>query len=249
MGKRRRSKIDTPAFLYGKNSVMERLRAEPGSIKRIYLENGFDASGMIEAIESARIPVKRLSEKELYRIKRADRIQGIIAEADAFKYTPLEQFFKEPGRLSLICLDNLNDPHNLGSIIRIAACFGGFGIVIPRHASCGVNDTVIHVASGGENFVPVSMAANLPEAMRKAKKAGYWITGAVVEEGEDIDRVQFPEPVCLVLGSEGKGIRHGVKKEIDLKVSLPMKGAALSFNVAMAAAIFCHEIAKLKKKR
>jgi len=71
----------------------------------------------------------------------------------------------------------------------------------------------------------------------------------VVEEGEDIDRVQFPEPVCLVLGSEGKGIRHGVKKEIDLKVSLPMKGAALSFNVAMAAAIFCHEIAKLKKKR
>ena len=85
-------------------------------------------------------------------------------------------------------------------------------------------------------------------ALLKAKKAGYWIVGTVVEEGEDINRVKLPFPLCLVLGSEGKGIRHGIKKHLDMRVSLPMKGAALSFNVAMACAIFCHEISKQRSE-
>jgi 23S rRNA (guanosine2251-2'-O)-methyltransferase len=194
------------------------------------------------------ITSKRVTERELTRQKHADRLQGIVAEVDRFTYTNFDELLSRPKdeNLSFICLDKINDPHNLGSIIRIAAVLGGFTVVIPSHSSCEVNDTVMHVASGGENFVPVSMVNNLSTALIKAKKAGYWIVGTVVEGGQDISNTSLPFPICIVMGSEGKGIRHGIKKQLEVKVSLPMKGAKLSLNVAMASAIFCHEIAKQK---
>ncbi len=237
-------------YLYGKNSVLERLKANPKSIKRIFLEEGFDTQDILRIIESKKIPVKRVSEKELKRIKRADRLQGIVAEVDSFRYTGFEELLHK-GRnnnLSFIFLDSINDPHNLGAIIRVLACLGGFNVVIARHSSCEVNDTVMHVSSGGENFVPVSMVTNMSDALIKAKKAGYWVAGTVVENGTEIEKANLPFPICLVLGSEGKGIRHGINKQLDLKLTLPMKGAKLSFNVAMACAIFCHEIAKRRSE-
>ena len=192
---------------------------------------------------------ERVSEKELTKIKRADRLQGIVAKVEDFKYTPFDKLLQSAVKdgLSLVVLDNINDPHNMGSVMRIAACFGGFALVIPKHDSCEVNDTVMHVASGGENFVPVSMVTNTLTGLLKAKEKGFWVVGTVVEEGEDINSFSLPFPLCLVLGSEGKGIRHGIKKHLDMKVNLPMRGAKLSFNVAMASAIFCHEIVKQKK--
>lgn len=229
-------------YLYGKNSVLERLKVNPASIKRIYLQENFNAPHIMEIIKAKNIPFKYVSERELKRIKNADRLQGIVAESERFRYMPFKELLSR--RLSFIFLDGINDPHNLGSIIRIAACFGGFGLVIPRHGACEVNETAIHVASGGENFVPISMVTNLSTTLREAKRRGYWAVGAVVEGGEDISNVSFPFPLCLVLGSEGKGIRYGLQKQLDLKVTLPMRGAQLSFNVAMAFAIFAYEIAR-----
>ncbi len=238
-------------FLYGKNSVLERLKANSKSIRKIFVQENFNAPDIIKIIKSANIPHKRVTERELTRIKRADRLQGIIAEVNKFTYTPFEELLyrSEGKRLSLIFLDSINDPHNLGSIIRIVACFGGFAIVIPKHSACEVNETVLHVASGGENFIPVSMVNHLSTALMEAKKAGYWAVGAIVEGGEDINNVSLPFPLCLVLGAEGKGIRYGIQKQLDLKVSLPMGGAPLSFNVAMACAIFAHEIAKRRNEK
>ncbi|RJR18844.1 MAG: 23S rRNA (guanosine(2251)-2'-O)-methyltransferase RlmB [Nitrospiraceae bacterium] len=237
-------------YLYGKNSVNERLKADPGSIRQVYLQDNFNAPHITGLIRAAKVPVKMVSENDLMRIKRADRLQGIVAEVYKYKYTQLEELLDGAGekRPSLIFLDNLNDPHNLGSIIRIAACFGGLGLVIPEHSSVEVNETVIHVASGGENFVPVSQVTNLTSALLNAKKAGYWAVGTVVEEGENLNSVSLPFPLALVLGSEGKGLRYGIQKHLDMKVTLPMKGAQLSLNVAMACAIFCHEIAKQRKQ-
>lgn len=233
-------------FLYGKNSVLERLKANPESIRRIFVQKNFNAPHIMEIIKSANIPFKYVTEKELVRIKRADRLQGIVAETDKFAYTPFKELLNRSADkiLSLIFLDSINDPHNLGSIIRITACFGGFAIVITKHSSCEVNETVIHVASGGENFISVSMVTNLSTALQEAKKAGYWAVGAVVDGGEDINKASLPFPLCLVLGAEGKGIRYGIQKHLDMKATLPMRGAELSFNVAMACAIFAHEIAR-----
>ncbi|UCH44461.1 MAG: 23S rRNA (guanosine(2251)-2'-O)-methyltransferase RlmB [Nitrospiraceae bacterium] len=236
-------------YLYGKNSVLERLKANPGSIRQVYVQDNFRAPDILKAIRSAKIPLKTVSEKDLLRIKRADRLQGIIAEAEKYRYIPFEELLKNDiDKKPLIFLDGLNDPHNLGSIIRIAACFGGFAIVIPEHSSCEVNETVIHVASGGENFVPVAQVTNLSAALLKAKKAGYWAVGTVIDGGQDINSVSLPFPLCLVLGAEGKGIRYGIEKHLDMKISLPMEGAQLSFNVAMACAIFSYEIIKQREK-
>lgn len=233
-------------YLYGKNSVIERLKADPESIRQVFVQDNFNAPDLIALIRERNIPVKTLSEKDLIRVKRADRVQGIVAETVMYHYRPFDEILERgiEKNTSLIFLDSLNDPHNLGSIIRIAACFDGFAIVIPEHGSCEVNETVIHVASGGENYVPVSQVTNLSAALIKAKKAGYWAVGTVVEQGEDINKTSLPFPLCLVLGAEGKGIRYGIQKHLDLKITLPMRGAQLSFNVAMACAIFAHEIAK-----
>jgi len=233
-------------YLYGKNPVLERLKANPQSIRKIFLQDNFKDPGVEKVIKTAMVPVNRVSENELLRIKRADRLQGIVAEADEFHYSPFENLLRLPEdkRPTFIFLDSINDPHNLGSIMRIAACFGGFAIVIPQHASCEVNETVLHVASGGENYVPVSLVTNLVTTLLQAKKAGYWAVGTVVEGGEDINKVSLPFPLCLVLGSEGSGIRYGLQKHLDMKITLPMKGAQLSFNVAMSCAIFAYEIAK-----
>ncbi|MBN1353373.1 MAG: 23S rRNA (guanosine(2251)-2'-O)-methyltransferase RlmB [Candidatus Omnitrophica bacterium] len=235
-------------YLYGKNSVFERLKAEPGSVRAIFFEENFSDERITHLAKQARIPTKWLKARDLAKIKRADRLQGIVAEVKAFLYIPFKKLLQCAAKngYSLICLDSLNDPHNLGSIIRIAACFGGFAVVVPEHGSCEVTDTVMHVASGGENFVPVSRVTNMTTSLLRAKEAGYWIAGAVVSGGEDITKVSLPSPLCLVLGSEGKGIRHGLVKHLDLKITLPMKGAPLSLNVAMASAVLCYEILRQK---
>lgn len=236
-------------LLYGVNSVSQRLEDNPKSIIKIFLEEGFDDSYVIDRIRKLKVQAITLRKNEFSRIKRADGLQGIIAEVDKFTYTPLKELISRPKekQLSFIILDSISDPQNFGSIIRTAACFGGFAVIIPKHQACEVNETVLHVASGGENFVPVSMVTNISTALIEIKKAGYWAAGAVVEGGEDLNSAKLPFPICLLLGSEGKGIRQGLLNKIDLKLTLPMKGAALSFNVAVSCAIFCNEIARQRE--
>ncbi|HOX54665.1 MAG: 23S rRNA (guanosine(2251)-2'-O)-methyltransferase RlmB [Candidatus Omnitrophica bacterium] len=237
-------------FLYGKNSVFERIKNKPESIRRIMLEENFDDLKILEAIKSSKLPFDRVAENKLLRIKRADRLQGIIAEVDEFKYVDFGDLLSEAkgNNKTLIFLDSLNDPHNLGTIMRTLACFGGFAIIIPKHESCEINETVLHVASGGENFIPVSLVTNLSTALIEAKKEGFWAVGAVVEGGSDIYKTDLVFPMCLVLGSEGKGIRPGLEKQLELKLKIPMAGASLSFNVAMAATIFAYEINRQRKR-
>jgi len=233
-------------FLYGKNSIIERLKVNPKSIKEIRLQDNFKDQDVILQIKKNNIPARFVTVKDLEKIKRADRLQGIVAKVDDFKYTPFENILKE--KLTIIAIDSLNDPHNLGSIIRIAACFGKLAVVIPEHGSCEANETVIHVASGGENYVKIACVGNMTQFFLKAKEQGYWIAGTVVEGGESLYKFSFPSPLCLVLGSEGEGIRPGLKNHLDFKITLPMQGANLSFNVAMACAIFSYEIERQKLK-
>lgn len=235
-------------LLFGKNSVFERLKTNPNTIKNILMREDFDDPVIMGVVRTKNIPFKRVTDKELLKLKHTERLQGIIAQTEEFKYLSfdgLREKFNEK-RLSFILLDGVTDPQNLGAIIRIAACFGGFAVAIPERDSCEVNETVLNVASGGENYVPICRVNNLSNALIHAKKAGYWIAGTVVDGGEDLNKISFPFPLCLVLGSEGKGIHHGVEKQLELKATLPMKGAELSFNVAMASAIFCYEITRQK---
>jgi 23S rRNA (guanosine2251-2'-O)-methyltransferase len=244
MGKYVNSK-DT-MFLYGKNPVIERLKADPASVRKVLLKGGFNDGKVLDLVKSTGVKAEHVPEKEFMKLKRADRVQGVIGIVDKFKYTDFDGILSraEKNALTLVFLDNLSDPQNLGVIIRSAACFGGFAVVIPEHKSCDVTEAVLHVASGGENYVPVCKVTNLLPALLKAKDKGYWSVGTVTEGGEKIAGHKFTTPAVVVIGSEGKGIRPGLMKHIDFKVTLPMAGAGLSFNAAIAAAIFCYEITK-----
>jgi len=233
--------------LYGRNSVYERLKVNPKSIKIVFLRDNIELPHIEKLARKNHIPVERVSPRQLGKMKHAKDLQGVVAKVDNFNYISFDDLLgrSKEKQLSLIFLDRLHDPQNLGVIIRTAACFGGFAIVIPRFNACEVTEAVLHVASGGENFVPVAMVSNIVSAMIKAKKAGYWIMGGILsDEAQYINEVSVPFPVGLVLGSEGEGVRPGVEKQLDIKVRIPMKGAKLSLNVAMASAIFCHEISK-----
>jgi 23S rRNA (guanosine2251-2'-O)-methyltransferase len=234
-------------LLYGKNSVLERLRANPQTIRKVFLAEKFNEPGFLNLIEEHAVEVERLPAAEMAKKRPAKDLQGIFAKIDKFQYADFEDLLEraESEKATLVFLDRVNDPHNLGVIIRTTACFGGFAVVIPEFEACDVNETVLHVASGGDNYTPVSRVTNISKAISRAKDAGYWIVGAVIDEdAADINKISLPFPLGLVLGSEGSGIRPGIRKHLDSKARIPMKGAHLSLNVNVACAILCHEICK-----
>lgn len=237
-------------LLYGKNSVLERLKANPASVKKVFLQDNANIPETEKLIRANKIPLEHVPSGKLSVIKPAKDLQGIVARVDKFEYATFGDLLNQADdkKPTLVFLDRINDPQNLGSIIRILACFGGFSAVIPRFEACEVTEAVLHVASGGENYVPVSKVPNLSNAIIAAKREGYWIAGAALgADAENINKVSFPFPLGIVLGSEGKGIRHGILKRLDIRARIPMEGAGLSFNVSIACAIFCHEISRSRK--
>jgi len=238
--------------LFGKNPVIERIKSNPKSIRKICVQEGCsDASYIRKKAKKWSIPVYQVPRSKMLKIARSQNTQGVLAEIDDFSYTPFEDLVDIglKKNVSLVFLDELNDPQNLGSIIRSLACLGGFAVVLPKHHSVEVTEAVLRVASGGDNYVMVSKVPNLASAIKKAKESGYWIAGTVVDGGEDLMESSLPFPLSLVIGSEHKGIRDVILKNIDIKLTLPMKQARLSFNAAQATTIFCYEIKKQKNKK
>lgn len=238
-------------YLYGRNSVMERIKAQPASVRRVYLKEGLSVPDLEKLIGQRKIACEQLPAASLDKMRPQKDLQGVVARVDLFRYPEPDELISRAidEQRSLIFLDRVNDPHNLGVIIRLAACFGRFSIVIPSREACQVNETVLHVASGGENYVPIASVNNLAPILDNAKQAGFWVAGAVVGDGaEDIATVSFPFPLALVLGSEGGGIRKGLQKRFDIRVGIPMAGVPLSLNVGTACAIFLHEISKQVSK-
>jgi 23S rRNA (guanosine2251-2'-O)-methyltransferase len=234
-------------YLYGRNSVAERIKAAPASIRSVHVREGLSLPDIEKAAKRTGIPVERLSAGDLDKKRPQKDLQGVIAQVDLYRYVPAEELLNDAlqSNRTVIFLDRVSDPHNLGVIIRLTACFGGFSIVIPSREACQVNETVLHVASGGENYVPLASVNNLAPVIDDAKQMGFWIAGAMVDEqAEDITTLSLPFPLGLVMGSEGGGIRKGLQKRLDIRAYIPMRGAPLSFNVNVATGIFCHEIAK-----
>jgi 23S rRNA (guanosine2251-2'-O)-methyltransferase len=232
--------------LYGKRPVAERLRAAPKTVRTLVIRQETDAAEIVKAAKAAGITFQSVSREEFSRLSPDAHTQGVLAEVEDFRYAAIEDLLKQPEpRPTLILLDRVTDPQNLGAILRTLACFGRFAVVIPKHDSAEVNETVLRVACGGENYVPVARVTNLGPASETAKKAGYWIAGASPSGGgSPLHTSDWPEPLAVVLGSEGGGIRPGLEKHLDLTLTLPMPGAALSFNVATAAALIGYEITR-----
>jgi 23S rRNA (guanosine2251-2'-O)-methyltransferase len=185
-------------YLYGRNSVIERIKTHPDSVRRVSLREGLSIPELEELIQVKGIPSERLPSTALDKMRPQKDLQGVVARVDLYRYTEPDELIAEAVRdhRTLIFLDRVTDPHNLGVIIRLSACFGKFSVIIPSREACNVNETVLHVASGGENYVPIASVNNLAPILDDAKKEGFWVVGAVVgDEAEDITAVSFPLPL------------------------------------------------------
>jgi 23S rRNA (guanosine2251-2'-O)-methyltransferase len=233
--------------VYGKNPVIERLKADPKSIQKLYVENGHPDAGYIYSkAKKWGIPVHAMTAGKMDKISRNLNAQGVMAEIGDYLYIDFSELVDRAllKKMSLVFLDGITDPQNLGGILRSLACLGGFGAVLPSHDSVSVTEAVLRVACGGDNFVPVAKVSNLGKAIKEAKDAGFFVAGTTVKDGVDLRSAVFQFPLGLVIGSEQKGIRPVIEKYIDMKITLPMAQPRLSLNAAHATAIFCYEISK-----
>jgi 23S rRNA (guanosine2251-2'-O)-methyltransferase len=239
--------------IYGKNSALERLRTQPQSVKKIILEEGLDSAGLFrQKANKNKIPVMMVPASKMQKLSQGKNTQGVILDVAGFEYVPFDELLETAvdKKIVLFFIDRLTDPQNLGAIIRSLACLGRFALVLPTHETVSVNETVLRVASGGDNYVQIAMVSNLNTAIREARDSGYMIAGTVVgPDAADITEVSFPSLSGVVIGSEEKGIREGIIKNVDMKITVPMAHHTMSLNAAHAAAIIAYEIIKQKKDR
>lgn len=233
-------------YVYGKNPVLERIKSDPFSIKGLVFKKGSDLSVLVRAAKERGIHFNSM-ESVLFKKKFGDvNSQGVVAEVKEFVYDPFDEILARAAEKSVVpvLLDELTDPQNLGSIVRTLACLGGFALVIGKRRCCEVNETVLRVASGGENHIAISQVANMANAVKKLKDRGVWVLGAVAEGGENILAANIPWPAAIIVGSENRGIRPILMQNLDLPLTLSMEGASLSFNVSVAVALLCFELKK-----
>ena len=234
-------------MIYGKNPVLERLRANPDSIKELYLQKRTDLSAIVREAKSKNISFKSIEKDELFKlVGTAAHSQGVAAEIEDFKYVEFDKLIKDSldGNIIMVFLDGITDPQNLGSIIRTVACLGGFSLVLPKFRSATVNETVLRVANGGENYIEISVVDNVATSLNKIREKGIKIAGASLESTKNLYDLDLSHPFALVIGAEGKGIRPGVEKNLDIDFFIPMNGAELSFNAGVSVAIITSEISR-----
>lgn len=235
-------------IIAGRNPVMEAIRSGR-SIESILVAKGERSGSVVAIIAKAKqknIPVKDVDSKKLDFLAKGVNHQGIVAQCAVKECSTLEDIFalaEERGESPfIIVLDKIEDPHNLGAIIRTAECAGAHGVIIPERRSAGLSYTVEKTSAGALEYMPVVRVKNISAVLQKLKDKGIWVYGADMD-GEHYKKVNFDGAVALVIGNEGKGISPLVAKDCDVIVSLPMKGKINSLNASVAAGILMYEIA------
>lgn len=237
--------------LYGKNPVIERLKENPKSIKRISIvEEHPDLGYVRQKGKQWGINIVIVPQTKIQKMAQSLNTQGIIADIDDASYMDFQMLLDHAydKKRSLVFLDNLTDPQNFGGIIRTCGSLGGFDIVIPTTESVGITESVLRVACGGENYLAISRVSNLGNAIEKAKAKGFFIIGASTKDAKSIEESQLQFPLGVVMGSEDKGMRDIIRKRLDLEIMIPMKHQRMSLNVAHATSIVCYEINRQKNK-
>lgn len=235
--------------IVGRNAVSEALRSGR-AIDSLYLARG-NRTGSLSAIAAKAkqmgIAVKEADPKKLDYLCGGANHQGVAAVAAAHEYAQVEDLFRlaeERGESPFfIVADGLEDPHNLGAILRIAECAGAHGVIIPRRRSVGLTYAVGKASAGAVEYVPVARVTNITATLEELKQRGVWIFAADMD-GQDWCGVDYGGPCAIVIGSEGFGVSRLVREKSDFIVSLPMRGRINSLNASVACGIICYEAAR-----
>lgn len=234
-------------IIYGKNVILNALEADR-KFYNVYITYSKDLEAIINKLKEKKIPYKEVPKSFLdQKIKGLH--QGVVAEVEGYKYYSLEEITNnlENKNPLIIILDGIEDPHNLGAIIRTCDAAGVDGIIIPKHRSVKLNDTVAKVSTGAIEFVRVCEVTNLTNTIKTLKKNNYWIIGAEYDSKSiDYTSLKYDMPIALVIGSEGRGISRLVRENCDYLVKIPMKGKVNSLNASVSAGILIYEIIKYR---
>ncbi len=234
-------------YIAGRNAVMEALKSGR-HLDSVMIARG-DRQGSIAAIaarcKEQGIPVKEADIRKLDAM--AANHQGVIAMAACKEYVTLDALFEAAQQKGeppfFIVCDELEDPHNLGAILRTAEAAGAHGVIVPRRRSVGLTSTVYKASAGAVEYVPVARVANINDALRELKERGVWVYGLDMD-GEDWCSTDLTGAVALVVGSEGRGISRLVRENCDYVLSLPMNGRVNSLNASVACGIVLYEVAR-----
>jgi 23S rRNA (guanosine2251-2'-O)-methyltransferase len=225
------------AVLIGIHPVAEALRAR-SPLDRVLIARGAGGARIQEIVELARVngtPVRFEPRDALDRMAGAGSHQGVVALGAAKKYAEVEDVAPH-GKL-IVILDGIEDPHNLGAIVRTAHAAGADAVVIPERRAAGLTETVAKAAAGALEHVPIARVTNINRTLEKLKAAGYWIYGMDERGAVSYSEVEWALPTAIVLGAEGHGLHEQVRKHCDQLVRIPMAGKIASLNVSVAAGI------------
>ncbi len=239
----------TEFTIEGRNAVMEAFRAGK-PIDKIFVLDGCQDGPVTSIKREAKkkdVMIKYVTKERLDQISETGKHQGVIAYAAAYEYAELEDIFakaKEKGEDPfIIILDNIEDPHNLGAIIRTANLAGAHGVIIPKNRAVGLTATVARTSAGALNFTPVVKVTNISQTIQSLKDRGLWFVCADMG-GTEMYKLNLKGPIGLVIGNEGDGVSRLVKENCDMIASIPMKGDVDSLNASVAAGVLAYEIVR-----
>lgn len=229
--------------IYGKNVAIEKLNSK-NKINKIYLSNKFNDRDIISLIEQRKIETKILDNKVLDKMCKGLH-QGIILEVEDVKTYKFEEVIPniEKEYPLVVILDHLEDPHNLGAIIRSSEAFGVDAIILPNDRSVQITSTVVKTSVGTIEKMKIINVPNLNNTIKKLKDYGYWIVGTDME-GTEYTNIDYKTKIAIVIGNEGKGISRLVSENCDYLAKIPMKGTVNSLNASVACGIFLSEIVR-----
>lgn len=236
-------------YIVGRNPVIEHLQRGTQTVEKIWIAEGSTHSRIqhiVTMAKKARISIKHCPRRELDRIEPSVPHQGVIAFVSPTTYDDLSSVLtkiERSGRKALlIVLDNIQDPRNLGAILRTAEAVNADAVIIPKNRAVGITAAVHKASAGASTYVPIVKVTNIAHTIDTLKNRGIWVAGAAGNASCLYTDADFSVPLCLVLGSEGKGLRRLVKQKCDYLIHLPMLGKIDSLNVSVAAGVLLYEV-------
>lgn len=232
-------------IVYGKNPVIEAINAKKAL--KVFVVTNFSDQKILNLIKENKLPFASVSPNEMNKMSDNGVHQGVAAELKPYQTVSVEEIIlkaKKKEKKIIVMLDNINDPHNLGAILRSADVFEAAGIILPKHNSVSLNATVAKTSAGAINYVPVAVVNNLNQAIKTLKDEGYWVVATDGSATISYSSIKYDFPVVIVIGSEGKGVSPLVLKNSDYIVKIPQYGHVNSLNASVAAGILLAEVHK-----
>ncbi len=237
----------------GRQAVRELLLAGRRRVREVMVaeeqDNNDTLLDIIELAQDMKIPVREVTRTKLFSVARTESPQGVVARADELEDHDLLELAKRKSANGappfLLAMDGVTDPGNLGALLRSAECAGVTGVVLPKHRAVHITPTVTKSAAGAVEYLPMSLVGGLPNAISELQAAGVWVVG--LDMGGDTDLFNLTvadEPVCLVMGAEGKGLSRLVRERCDAVAGIPLLGEVASLNVSAAGALACYEVTR-----